>query len=95
MWLLLSDKCFEVHSFKIGVVSFVIEIVTVVFNFLINPEQIQILIQARNHKYVWLLHMEEYCCLTCLTHGSECTFVLSNLCEDRNIKFDIMKIIFI
>ena len=32
-------------------------------------------------------------CVTCLMHESECSFMLLNVCEDRNIKFDIIKTI--
>ena len=32
-------------------------------------------------------------CVTCLMHESECSFMLLDVCEDRNIKFDIIKTI--
>jgi hypothetical protein len=57
--LLLSDKCFKVHSLQMGACSVVTDILSVVFSFGINPEQIQILTGVRSHVYLWFSHMEE------------------------------------
>lgn len=57
--VLLSNTYFEVHSFQMRACSVVAEILYVVFNIWINPEQMQILMQVRSHVYMWILHTEE------------------------------------